>query len=427
MLFGLLAQPTLPAATRQKLSAVTLLEMYDRGDYAGAISEINRAADLPDLDRVDSELSAQAKDWIQDLGTAAQRRRAYVAGAVALEITHVLTARESWLTSYQGSHAVNPAGLLEVTRLISRESAQPLAVLDHDWVLASLATWQDWDPAARMPSDWRMTPNPAWAVLLGRPQLLEHLKMATAIPKGGVLDTMLRRFPGDPRLLLAAVEGREALETRCADQFCHDEMTPAAVDDLRRRAKASAPRNEDVHCVYCWPYALLRDIRDSAIANLAAFDRVLPIAAEFAKLANQYPSVRAEADVHIGYLAIRAGRPDASLQPLAAAVTSDDPYVRYLAEHFTGRALEMLARRTDAIAAYRRALSIVPNAASTSALLAAQLFVSNDAAERTEAHTILESANAASPRPADPWDLYWQGDARLWPVYMARLRQDLRP
>jgi tetratricopeptide (TPR) repeat protein len=203
-------------------------------------------------------------------------------------------------------------------------------------------------------------------------------------------------------------------------------MTPAALDDLRARAKDHPPENRDVRCTYCFPYALLRTIHDSAIANLAAFDRLLPVAADFVKVAGDYPGVRAEANVHIGYLAIRAARPDAALTPLATAVTSDDPYVSYLAEHFTGRALEALGRRDEAIAAYRRALAIVPNAPSTATLLAAQVFLSDDAAERNEAHTILETANAASPRPLEPWDQYWQGDARLRPVYVDRLRQDLR-
>jgi tetratricopeptide (TPR) repeat protein len=136
--------------------------------------------------------------------------------------------------------------------------------------------------------------------------------------------------------------------------------------------------------------------------------------------------VRAEADVHIGYLAIRAARPDAALPPLETAAASDDPYVRYLAEHFRGRALEALNRRDDAIGAYRRALAIVPNAPSTATLLAAQLFAAADSDGRAQAHAVLETANAASPRPTDPWDFYWQGDARLWPVYMDRLREDLR-
>ena len=59
-------------------------------------------------------------------------------------------------------------------------------------------------------------------------------------------------------------------------------------------------------------FSLLRRIHDSAVANLTAFDRLLPVAGEFARLADRYPSVRAEAHVHIGYLAIRAARPDAA-------------------------------------------------------------------------------------------------------------------
>jgi tetratricopeptide (TPR) repeat protein len=254
------------------------------------------------------------------------------------------------------------------------------------------------------------TAEPAWAVLLGKPELVDLSRSQNAVGKGGVLGQALARFPDDARLALARVEGIESIETRCGIHYCVDELTPATSGDVRRRAATDASER----------------YRDFAARNLKTLDRLLPVAAEFAQLADAYQEVRAEAQVHMGYLALRASRPDAALAPLGQARGSDDVYVRYLAEYLTGRALDALNRPAEAAAATRRALSAVPNAPSAAVLLAVSVFDSGSAADREEAHRLLKAANAASPKPIDPWDWYWYGDARLWPTYMDRLRHGLR-
>ncbi|HEY3886599.1 MAG TPA: hypothetical protein VGL62_15405, partial [Vicinamibacterales bacterium] len=174
MLLGLITQPALPSASPHKLSAVALLDLYDRGDYARAIDEINQTTGTDDLDSVDAGVSAQAAHWIGTAEPPRRLRRAFVAGAVALEITHAIAARESWLTEHRTSHVRDAVGLPEVTRLIVREVGLAPTNVEYDWILACVATWLDWDSAARTPSDWQMTPEPGWAVLLGQPQLIEH-------------------------------------------------------------------------------------------------------------------------------------------------------------------------------------------------------------------------------------------------------------
>jgi tetratricopeptide (TPR) repeat protein len=401
------------------LDAVLLLDQYERGDYAAVARDLASVDDVRVLDHLDSELAKGAKGWIAAGNPSQTRRRAFVAGAVALEVTHALvdgqTSRAGWTHD-----SANPEALPRVVRLIANEVSPP-DDLEHDWTLAQLASWEEWNAAVRLTAgDQWITPEPVWAVLLGEPTLMQLSRTQTAFGQGGYLQEALARFPGDERLLLAREEGRESIETRCPIEFCFDEMTPGTLDQLRRRAKSAPPETGGL--------AQMMNTRTHAmaVANLEAFDRLLPAASRFAALANAHPGLRAEANVHIGYLAIRAERPEMALRPLADAVVSDDPHVRYLAEYFTGRAFDALGRRPDAIAAFRRALVVVPDAPSAAMLLAAQLFVGDDSTERTEAYAVLQAAQAAVPRAADPWDRYWYGDARLWPVYMEHLRQALR-
>jgi hypothetical protein len=404
------------------MDAVAMLDAYDRGDYAAVVRQLDVVDDVGRLDRLDSDLKKGAKDWIAAVaavGSPERRRRAFVAGAVALQVTHALVERESWASgSRNNNHARTPEALLQIRRLIAAENAPP-DPLEHEWTLAQLATWLEWNARARTGGDAWVTPEAVWAVLLGEPPLVQLGATQSAFARGGYLAEALARFPGDPRLMLAVTEGHESLATRCPTQYCFDEMSPAILADVRRRAKARPPDGGD------WQAAEAHRSFAFASANLKAFDRLLPMAADFASIATTYPAVRAEASVHIGYLAIRAARPDAALAPLTTAAESPDPYVRYLADFFAGRALEGLGRRAEAIAAFRRALITMPNAPSAATLLAAQLFLSDDVADREEAHAVLKAANAARIWP-DPWDRYWYGDARLWPVYMERLRQALR-
>jgi tetratricopeptide (TPR) repeat protein len=416
--------PMRPAASEPSSEALrveSVLESYERGDYTIAARLIEGVEEPRALDLLDAALKERAKGWINGVDVSQRRRRAFVAGAVALEVIHALIERESWATGRRSNNrAVNPEGLPYITRIIASHSSRPDR-LQHDWTMAQLATWQKWNARARLTnSDDRVTPEPVWAVLMGEPPLIQLSKTQNAFGDGGYLREALARFPRDPRLILARAEGRESIETRCSVLFCRDEMTPEVLDDLRRRANVTPPEGIGPDSVRA------RWIHETAVANLRAFDRLQPVAAEFAAAATAHPEIRAEASVHIGYLAIRAARPDAALAPLATAVGSADSYVRYLGEYFTGRALEAMGHRSEAIAAYRRALSVVPNSPSASTFLAAQLFVSDDGAEREEAFHVLHAANTSWPRPVDPWDLYWYGDARLWPVYMDRLRQALR-
>jgi tetratricopeptide (TPR) repeat protein len=393
-------------------SAASLLELYDQREYEAVANQLKALEDVRALDRLDADLKDHAKGWIESVPQPLRRRRAFVAGAVALELWQALVAQRTWANDRFNDRADNPEALPQVRKLIRALSAETAPdPIELNYVLAEIAAWQRWSVKVRLTAgDEMITAEPGWAVLLGKPALFQLSKTQLAVGKDGVLGQALARFPDDPRLALARAEGIESIETRCPSRYCVDELFGEVADDVRRRADSDGSER----------------FRDFAARNLKTVERFLPVAAEFAKVADAHPEVRAEAQVHMGYLAIRASRPDAALGPLERARESDDAYVRYLAEYLTARALDALKRPVEAAAAARRALAVVPNAPSAAALLAVTVFDTGSGADREEAHRLLEAANARSPETVDPWEWYWQGDARLWLTYMDRLRQDLR-
>jgi hypothetical protein len=404
----------LGATPDQDERAEALLDHYDRGQYT-AVARVLASADAGALDRIDEDLHDHVKRWIEAASPPNWRRRSFVAGALASELTHALAQRAS--TPGSNDRARSPAALPEISRYISDRMTEPPGPMDRLWVLASLSTWQEW---SRRTISYYDRNSYGWALLLGDARRLAGIAVPDIASNDGFLTDATRRFPEDGRLALARAEAREALETRCNSMFCHEEMTPATLEDLRARAAARPPDRPG------YPNKQLQRIHQAAVANLAAFERLVPAAEAFALVAAAHPEVRAEANLHIGYLAIRAARPDAALAPLATAAQSEDSYVRYLAEHLSGRALGALGRRAQATVAYRRALEIVPDAPVSATLLAGELFLSDDAADREEAHRVLQASVLETPRPTDPWHMYWYGDARLWPTYMERLQAELR-
>ena len=417
---ALLSLATLHSAPQgQSRLALDLLDAYAGHRYV----DVQRLLREAPLEKAAAELKKAGPAWLELPAHIAAAKRAFVVAAVAAEIAHAAVERALLIPALgrerDTSMPLLPPDLVSWAQRLVRAHADASVELEHSWTLVGLATLEDWDRWAREASneDIYITPEPAWAVLAGTPHLAAFGRVQDAFGDAGFLGDALRRFPHDPRLLLAKVEADEATLTRCNILFCSDAATPSVLEDLHQRTLLPAASSP--------PGSLVWGRRESAIANLAAFDRLPMVAAEFASLAADNPIVRAEADVHIGYLAIRAGRSDAALGPLAAAAQlSPDPFVRYLAEYLSGRALEAIGHPAEAVAAYRRALA-VRNARSAAVLLAAHLLVSDDAADRQEAHRLLQTTLSDAPQIVDPWDRYWDGDARLWSAYVSQLREVL--
>ena len=128
----------------ERIPIESLLDTYDGGDYAVVARQLQAVEDERILDRLDDDLHNHGKRWIEAADPAMQRRRAFIAGAMAAELTHVLAERHTADDDRANNHAVLPTALPTLGRYIwDRMGASPDEV-DRLWTLTCLATWQDW-------------------------------------------------------------------------------------------------------------------------------------------------------------------------------------------------------------------------------------------------------------------------------------------
>ena len=134
------------------------------------------------------------------------------------------------------------------------------------------------------------------------------------------------------------------------------------------------------------------------------------------------PGTAVEARIRLANYLHRIGQHEESLSLLTAASAQpqNDRVLEYLRLLFTGHALAGLHRYDEAIAAYRNALTVVPSAQAARVGLMNTLLVSGD---RTGAEEIGEQIQVQKGTEIDPWWMYWQGQYRLHPQAMARLRE----
>ena len=207
--------------------------------------------------------------------------------------------------------------------------------------------------------------------LWGEVALLEGVLQPAATES--VVAGALKRFPEEPRFLLARAVA--------ADQRAS--FTPVGASSRPAAAPAI-----DVGEAY-----------DAAIA---------------------YPATAAEGRIRKAWYLHRLGQ-NANALPLldAAPGRAPDAGLRYLRELFRGHILTALGQADAAIAAYRAARAIFPDAQSANVALMNALYTHGD---RREAETLSEAIQAAARDAADPWWSYWQGDYRYYPAVIGRLR-----
>lgn len=333
------------AAPERPLDLRSMLDLYLRGDYDGAVE---KASSSPDLGPLQLRFVQDAPAWIAADPAHADVRRA----AVASLLVEFAAAR------YE-SDGYRFLDLIE-WMCVQLRRAGPPTDFERAWHAATHAL------AGRSRSR---------VYLLGEFARLPHQKPSAAPPSDPQhpparhLLHALERFPDDPHFQLSRIVawtwGRDDEPIR--------NVRARSNDDQRRPAR-SAPQLEAI----------------------VALDPLTKL-----------PDVAAEAWVRIGliHLTVRdyasALRAFETAQPLAT-----ETQMKYLAHFNAGRALEGLSRNDAAIVEYRRALEIVPDAESATIALTSLQFARDD---RDEAIQQIDRVFNKRPGPTDPGRLIGYG------------------
>ena len=379
-------QAPLPAP----LAVVPALDLYERGSYPQFFEAIGRDG------AIDSDLyktfEKEADRWIGAAPLASRERRTLVAASVALEVAHLLR--------YQP--ADRAARYLVWASLLMRRHPAPVpSGTERLWYLASIAGMEELDEP--------------WVLTVGRESgssVLDPIRRE--LSRGGQLAIASARFPDEPRFLLARVA---ALEAQVPLPFL---FAPSYLEFAQLHAKdrvSDEPQSTDER--------LARGRRAQAIRVLIAREQLPEVTQAYEALRDR-PDLQAETELHVGCLQSAAMQWTSALDHLRRVPTlTTENYLRYLSQYFIGRTLHNMGDRDGATSAFEQATRIVPKARSAATLLAAELLLSDRAVDRDRAYPLLRDAYS-DLAPDDPWRLYPRGDARLWPTYMAQLRQALK-
>jgi tetratricopeptide (TPR) repeat protein len=207
-----------------------------------------------------------------------------------------------------------------------------------------------------------------------------------------VLQGALRPEAASPLVAQALARFPDELQFVLARAIVNDQRTAVGVARSAAEMKETAARYEDV--------------RQQYLAAAA------------------WPQAAVEARIRLGWLLHRLGRHDEARQQLIAAAAGaiQDPSLRYLQQLLIGHVLAALDRPDDAQAAFRGALAVMPAQSARVALMNTLLLQG----DRSAAEALAEQIQGADPTTLDPWTMYWQGQYRLYPAAMARLRELVR-
>lgn len=167
-----------------------------------------------------------------------------------------------------------------------------------------------------------------------------------------------------------------------------------------------------------WPHAGTIGTGTQMTRTETTAEHAKTLIAEY-EVAAALPDTRAEASIRLGWFLHRVGRTGEAIARLTSAlgVERADRSLGYLRDLLLGNVFASAGRMDDALAAYERAMAIVPGAQSARVgMMNAHLLHGNRPAAEAMAETIQQDA----PRTTfDPWWLYWQGDYRRYLQTMA--------
>ena len=366
------------------------LELYDRGQYSEFVAVVQAVGAIPrDLFK---KFARGAARWVDDGQGPERPRRAIVAASVALEIAHAVHHETpEWPAEY----------LVWAVETIRQNLPSAVTPAERCWYLAAAAGMEE------------LEADDPWALPSGRHVVLRNQREVD--PSGGLLSLAEVRVPDEPRFKLARVE---ALEFHLG-VFDH---APAFDEFIARRADAANVPSDGRQLDEELRGAVLD--RAFAVQHQQQHSRMLDVERAFEAL-DSYPTLRAEVALHSGFLLRTSDTVRALVFLRQVPSLTGEAYLTHLSHYFAGRTFQRLGNHAAAIAEFEEALRIVPNARTATALLSAELVLTGGVAERERAAQLLRAGNSPLA-PPDPWALYYHGDARLWPVYIVRLRQALQ-
>jgi hypothetical protein len=299
---------------------IALLDRYERGERDAVVDELTVARDVAGITK---DLEKLGPAWTRERGPNQVHRRQIVAATFALETA----VPHFW------PEEVDP--LIEWGCQLLRQGGPPDAT-ERLWERASVAIF------GRARDDGRLVTRAGPGAALGsrlpparRP--VDHIAHA------------LLRFPDEPRFRLAQAM-RFAVS---ADTEPPRDAEWVATDKLSKNSEAAI-------------------LRGRATQAIQMFQPLVDV-----------PTLRAEAELRIGYLWLVLHEPGIALGHFDRARDPEDAFVAYLAWFLGGRASDALSRRDEADAMYRSALQVIPHAQSAADALAANPFSRASPTRRT--------------------------------------------
>ena len=228
---------------------------------------------------------------------------------------------------------------------------------------------------------------------------------------------MQRRFLGDLLLKYAEVlHARRPLPAAAAVWDPRIDLARGIAQEQLCRALHATARHD----------RLLAEIEGAAatppMQRQAAIDCMRRVLTMFDTAAAR-EEIRAEAHTRAGFAAFQLGQNTEAKALLDGARTDADRALTYWRSLFSGRVADALGADADAETAYRAALAAYPEAQSARVGLALALFRMNRA---DEADTAMRAARQVSDESVDPWESYFEGDARFVGEWLATLRKARR-
>jgi tetratricopeptide (TPR) repeat protein len=359
-------------------SVTDRLALYDAGKFQEAIQGF---ATVTDLLGAYEQLVAEGGTWILAAPADDQSRRRLVAASFALEVAAVRPALSDHDRGLGFTLGTGPITLVAwgAVALVQRVPAAPS--LTRPSLTASRQAGElPWFQAAAS----LLQRGPTYRALIRQSEAAPLYRPATVFP---LIETALARFPNDPELRLAR-----------AGAYQRSAVSSSIGGRLR-------------------PVPTMRSVLTSRGPGFGEAER------GYRELITN-EAVGAEARLRLGFIRFLKGdESEARAHFREADRLSGDADTKYAARLLTAWAWDVERRHDDALAAFRRALEIAPDAYSAAVPVAAGL---QKAGRLAEAEALLQRSMVADYVQRDPLFRFDQADSRFFPQRIERLRETLK-